>query len=269
MEVARREGDQLVAVAHRPLAVDRDHPVGVTVEREPDLGVRGRDPLGEPLRRGCAAAVVDVAPVRLVAEDLGIRAESPEDGGTDAVRRAVRAVEHHAKPGEVEREGRAQLAHVVVGRALERPHRPDAVALRIVDDGLDRRLGVVVQLAAGRSEELDAVVGVGVVRGGHDRGEVESEPANQDRCRGRGQYSAQHRVAPRGGDPGGEGGLQHRAGLPGVADDQDLRAVALRGARRRAAELGGQVRGQQVADRSPDPVGPEESALCHWPVRLG
>ena len=60
------------------------------------------------------------------------------------------------------------------------------------------------------------------------------------------------------GDPGGEPGLQHRARLARVADDQHLRALGLglrgRGAAQRDRKLGGQL----LPGDPTDAVGSEE-----------
>ena len=80
---------------------------------------------------------------------------------------------------------------------------------------------------------------------------------------GVGRTPAEHRVPSPGGDPGGEGLLQHRARLARVADDQDLRALGLGLQRRRAAQPHGEVRGEQLAHGAPDAIGPEESPLRH------
>ena len=49
-QVCGDERDQLVAVANRAGRVDREHAVAVAVEREPEPGAGGHDPLGERFR---------------------------------------------------------------------------------------------------------------------------------------------------------------------------------------------------------------------------
>ena len=119
------QGDQLVAVVDAAVAVDRQHPVAVAVEGEADLGLGAGDALGQRLEVGGAAAGVDVAPVGLDADRLDLGAEALEDRRRGAVGGAVGAVEDDAAAGEVEREGRLELAQVVVEAAVQLAHAAD------------------------------------------------------------------------------------------------------------------------------------------------
>ena len=82
----------------------------------------------------------------------------------------------------------------------------------------------------------------------------------QQRRAGRGQHAAEQDVAARGGDAGGQGGLEHLAGLARVADDEHARSVGLGLQRGGAAEGERQLRGQQLARDAANAVGPEELA---------
>jgi hypothetical protein len=105
------------------------------------------------------------------------------------------------------------------------------------------------------------------VGGGDDRGALEPEPAHEDRGGGRGQHAGQQRLAPGGGHAGGQRALEHRAGLTGVADDEQAGPLGLRGGPgaldHGAAEAQGQLGGQQLAGHPADAVGPEQSSLRH------
>ena len=68
---------------------------------------------------------------------------------------------------------------------------------------------------------------------------------------------------PAAATPGGEGGLEHRARLAGVAEDQHLRALGAARLGGSAAEGRRQLGGEQVADRPAHAVGAEELALRH------
>ena len=94
-------------------------------------------------------------------------------------------------------------------------------------------------------------------------GQVETQPASEHRCGGRGQDAGEHRVPSPGGDPGRQGLLQHRPRLAGVANDQDLRAIRVGLQGRRPSQPDGEVRGEQLADGPPDAIGPEQSSLRH------
>ena len=82
----------------------------------------------------------------------------------------------------------------------------------------------------------------------------------QQRRAGRGQDAAEQDVAARGGDAGGQGGLEHLAGLARVADDEHARSGGLGLQRGGAAEGERKLRGQQLARDAADAVRPEELA---------
>ena len=213
-----------------------------------------------------AAAGVDVAPVGAVGENRDVRAEAPEDLGGDAVGRAVGAVQQHVEPVEAQiAEARVQLAQVVLvrSRAARAPCRSRVAARHPArvpvpaasaalappppparpQRALDLELVLVGELEAVGAEELDAVVLVGVVRGGDHGGEVEAVARDQQRRGRRRQHAAEQRVSPGRADAGRERGLQHLAGLARVANDQHLRAPRVgqrgRGAAEAQRELGG------------------------------
>ena len=159
--------------------------------------------------------------------------------GADAVGGAVGAVQGDVEAGEVEvGEALVQGAQVVLLGAVQGAHAPDRRARRrrLVQARLDLGLGLVGELEAVGGEELDAVVAVGVVRGRDHGREVEAVAMQQQRRRRRGQHAAEQDVAARGGDAGGQGGLEHLAGLARVADDEHARSVGLGLQRGGAAE---------------------------------
>ena len=150
-QVQRGERDQLVAVDDRAVAVDREHAVAVAVEGEAGVVAPLAHRLREALDVGGAAAVVDVAPVRVGREQVDLGAEAAEDLRRGAVGRAVGAVEQHAPAAQVELgEALVQPAQVVLERAVQPPHGADAgrVRRRVVERRLDLDLGVVVELEA-------------------------------------------------------------------------------------------------------------------------
>ena len=258
------EGDQLVAVHHGACAVHREHAVAVAVEREAHVVAAGRHGLYELLDMGRAAALVDVAAVGLGGHRLHIRAQAAEDLRRHAVGGPMGAVEQHAQPRQVERlEARLELAQVVSARAVELAHpagrRRETLARK--HRALHLALHRVGQLEAVGAEELDAVVLVRVVRGRHHAGEVEAEAADEQRRARRGEYARDQRVPACRGNPGGQRGLEHLAGLACVADDQDLGSVRRRPGGGRTAERQREVGSEKVADGSTNAIGAEEPAL--------
>ena len=129
------------------------------------------------LEVGGAAAGVDVAPVGLGGEHVDVRTEAAEDLRRRLVGRAVGAVEQDVEPMQVEvGEALAQLAQVVVERAMQRAYVADALRdgmRRCLEAPLDGELDLVGQLEAVGAEELDPVVAIGIVRGAEHDGDVE------------------------------------------------------------------------------------------------
>ena len=183
----------LVAVDQVALLVDDDHPVGVAVERDADVGPHFAHLARERLGRGRADFEIDVEPVRLDADLDHLRAELPQRLGSDLVGRAVGAVDHDAQAFERDVAGKRPLGVFDVARldvvdALGAPevrrageHRRDVA----VHQRLDPRLDLVRQLVSVGAEQLDAVVLVRVVRGRNHHPEVAAHRARQHRDRRR------------------------------------------------------------------------------------
>ena len=130
---------------------------------------------------------------------------------------------------------------------------------RRVDRLFDLQLGAVGQLGAVPGEELDAVVGVGVVGGADHDARRRVQGAGQVGDRGRRDRPEQHDVRPGRGEPGLQRGFEHVARDPRVLADDDLPAPAA-GQHRpgRPAELEDEVHGDRwPADLAADPVGAE------------
>jgi hypothetical protein len=261
-----RDRHDLVAVELAALRVDGQHAVAVPVERETDLGSMLGDGGGDVLEVGGSAAFVDVAAVGLGRDRDQIGAEPLEDGRCRPVGRTVRAVEDDLAALQVEFEGAGERAKVIVQGALELADssrgRPGDRTRR--DPVLDPCRGGIVELAPVAAEELDPVVPPGVVGGGNDRPEVEAVLADEDRRRRGRQHAAEEDVGSCRRHPGGQRGFEHVAGFAGVADDQDLRPVALDLGGRGTPERERELRRQDLPDRTPDAVGPEQlDSLSH------
>ncbi len=208
-----------------------------------------------------ATAFVDVAAVGLIGDHRHLGAEPPEDLRSGLEGRTVGTVEQDPPPAQADlREAAVELAQIVLQRAVQRSDATDSPARHrgLGQRRLDLVLGVIVQLVAVGAEQLDPVVLIRVVRGRDHRRHLQTVTAQEHRSGGRRQDTAQQRVAPSGGDAGGDRGLEHVAGFPGVADDQHLwplvPAVQDRGTR----QLERQLRGQEIAGVAPNPVGAEE-----------
>ena len=125
-----------------------------------------------------------------------------------------------------------------------------------IEQFLDFAFDLVAELVAVRPEQLDAVVGVRVMRGRDHHAEIGAHRARQhaDR-RGRDRTGQQDVHADR-GEAGDQRGLDHVAGQAGVLADQDAMAVL--------AVLEHQPGGLADLERQfggNDPVGPAANAV--------
>ena len=88
-------------------------------------------------------------------------------------------------------------------------------------------LDFVVELVAVGAEEFDAVVGVGIVRGGDDDAGVGAQAAGDVGDAGRRQRADEQHVHAHRKDAGGNGVFEHVAGKPRVLADDDFVAAAV------------------------------------------
>jgi hypothetical protein len=163
MQVRRDQSNQIIAVVHAPGPIDGKHPIPVAVIGEAYVRTGGFDKLDQPLGVGGTAVLIDVPAVGLGARQLEVGTERRQDHRAGAVRRPIRTVEGDPHAGEIQPEGGAQLPDVVVEAALQLAHPADPPSGRLLKASLDRGLRIVIELDPARVEELDAVVGEGIV----------------------------------------------------------------------------------------------------------
>ncbi len=190
---------------------------------------------GQRLRMGRAAGVVDVEAVRLIADGDDVGAQLVKDMRGDVIVGAVGAIDHQPEAAQVHVVGKGALAKldIAAGGIVDpldlaqtlggcSPHRP-------VEGGFNGQLGLVWQLGAGGGEELDAVVVIGIVRGGDDYADLQTQGAGQvGDARGR-QRPGQANIDAGGSKAGFERRFEHVAGDPGVLADQHRRPLAVQG----------------------------------------
>ena len=265
------EGEDLVTVDHRPVRVDGEEPIGVAVVRNADIGaVRDHGGL-EVAKMGGATAVVDV-------EAVGARMNLDHLGACEAVGlrghpagRAVGAVDHHAQAVEAVRKRGHEVGHVVgagVGEISDPAHRgTDRPVPRLAEPRLDAVLEVVGQLVATTGEELDAVVGHGIVRGGEHHPDVGAVARGEPRHRRGRENTYPNHVDSGACEPRNDGGLEELAGRTGVTTDDgegtcplaivsSLSQDVSRSHRQVERELGGEL----TVGQAPHSVGAEEPA---------
>ncbi len=179
---------------------------------------------------------------------------------------AVGAVDHDRETAEIDVAARHQRVDVAVAALVPGLDRAQALRLGalpgLLERRLDRGLVGVGQLEAVGAEELDAVVGEGVVRGADHRAGHGVGAADQLGDGRRRDHSQQHHVGARAGEPGREGRLEHRAAAACVAADHHPRAVGEAPAQS-PPDREGELRGQLTVRDPADAVRTEQPPRCH------
>ena len=216
--------------------VDRKAAVGVAVVGEAHVEAVADDEVLQALDVGRAAVDVDVEAVGRVVDDVRLGAHGVEDRLGDRGGRAVGAVEtdldalhREAAGGDQVRDVAVAALHVV-DRAADGVLRGQRHLELAVDVVLDLLEDVLVHLVALGVDELDAVVGVGVVRRGDHDAAVEGALGGLVGEAGRGD-DVQHVGVGAGGDEAGdERALEHVARATRVLAKDDAGLLALAGA---------------------------------------
>jgi hypothetical protein len=253
VQIESDDRQHLVAVDEVAVLVDRDHAVGVAVEREPRVRAGGYDRLLKLGGGGRSAAGVDVGAVGLGVQHAHPRPLNAQRPRRDLERGAVATVDDDRLPVEATTaECGGEMGDVVRGRAQTVVRHAHTCALgpdlgARVDEtlqlGFDAFLGRVGDLAAAAREELHAIVGIRVVAGGdHRRRRVEQMPQVSD-ARGR-QHADALDVGAFAAQAGDERGLEQRPGAASVAPDEERPVGAEHaggGAAERGHELGCEI----------------------------
>ncbi len=235
-----QHGEDLVAVDLRARGVHGQAAVRVAVVGDAEVGPVFDHGLLEQAQVGGAAAVVDVQAVGLGADGDDLGAGPGEGLGRDAGGRAVRLVQDDLQPVEPVGEDADEVGDVLVEALVVAGDPADAGAggpvpggagAVLLVDGLDAVLQLVGELVAAPREELDPVVGHGVVAGGEHHAEVGTQRTGEIRHRRGGQHTDAQDVHARARQTCDDGGLQELAGGAGVAADDGRRPVAREGAR--------------------------------------
>ena len=252
-----------------PLRVGEDRAVGVAVEREADHGVRTGHQLAYPVGVESPAVAVDVRAVRLSVDDRDSRSEFGEEMRGDVGRRSVRAVDGDADAVEPVGERPLEVLDIAVGEEGRAVHPADPQSLgerQLVEPAdlrLDLGLDVIGELMAVRAEELDAVVAHRVVGGGDDDAGIGVDQLGEIGDRGGRDDADEMDVDAERADSRRERALEHVAGDPGVAPDEDLGVLMLsaQDVCGRRAEAKREVRAQLG-------VGDTSDAVCSEQLRM-
>src|SRR6266513_1920201 len=258
--------EQLVAVIRTPGSVDDQDAVAVAVQCNSQVGSLIFHLGDQGLGRGGAKSLIDIETVGPDADRDDVGAQLMEHVGRDVVGRAMRAVDDdlHAFQVELGREGRLAELDVAPAGIVDAPRASQAGGLVAAHWPLhlrfDRRLGAVGQLEAVAGEELDAVVGVRIVRRADDYAGREPQRAREVGDPWRRQRAAKQHIDSRGGEACLERGLDHVARDARVLADQHGRMRPLprqhlaRGIAEPQHEVGGH---RALAHRAAHAVGAE------------
>ena len=222
------DGEQLVAVDDLAVLVDDHHAVGVAIERDADIGAHLAHLAGDGAEVGRTAILIDVHAVRFVADGNHVGAQFPQRAGRDLVGGAIGAIDHDAQSGEIDVARQRALGefNVAVLHAVDALGAAKVVALGQllvqfgIEQVLDLAFDLVRQLEAVWSEQFDAVVGIGIMRGGNHHAEIGAHRAHQHADAGRRDRAGQQDIHTHGREAGDQSGFDHVTGQAGVLADQ-------------------------------------------------
>ena len=227
----------MIAVDGVACGVDEQHAIGVSVEGHAQRGALSHDCGSDVAEVRRAALHIDVAAIGFAGDEDDVSAEQLKELRRNGRSGAMRAVDDDAHARQRHASDLGYPLGVGLGCARGTAGRADVSAGGQVSIGLEEGLNGlffgIEELVAVGAEQLDAVVGIGIVaRADHNarRGTTLQHPP---RHRWRGQDPEPDGVTTGRGDARCECVLEHRAGTTRVASDQD------HGCRMRVAQASG------------------------------
>ena len=233
--VAAADVEDEVAVDHMAALVNGQAAVGVAVVGKAHVKAVLHHKALQLVDVGAAAVHVDVEAVGCVVDDVGLCAQGVKDRASHGGGGAVCAVQANLQALQAEAAGGNEMAdvavatlHVVHGAAdgVAGGQRHLGLAINVV---LDELKDVLVHLEALAVDQLDAVVGVGVVGGGdHDAAvkravdDLEGDARSRDDVKHVG-------VGAGGNQAAHQGALEHVAGAASVLAQDDAGLLGLAG----------------------------------------
>ena len=231
---------------------------------------------------GGPAALVDVVPVGTGMDRQDLGTHPAQGAGRGAGGGPVAGVDDDAQAVEAVGGARQQVLDVVAQGVVIGHHPADVGADRplppLIKSRLDLGLHLVGELVPAAGEELDAVVGHGVVRRRDHHPEVHAELGGEVRNSGRRQDTQHQDVEAGAGQAGHDGRLEELPTGPGITTHDRPRAGTgpssvqlaelaqhVRGGTR---QVQGEVRRQVPVGQPAHPIGPEQRAHDVPPGRL-
>ena len=227
------KGHDLVAIDQRAGFIDDDHAIRVAIERNTDIGAHFVHLLGEGGRVGRPAFLVDVETVRLVVDGNDLGAQFPQCERSHLVSCPVRAIDDDAQTGQGHRAGHRALGEfdVAVMDAIDAfcPAKRILIGQRhvnlTVQHALDGCFDLIRELVAIRTEQLDPVVVVRIVRRRDHDAKIGAQRARKHGNRWRRYGAKQKHVHARGTEAGDQRVFDHIARQPCILAEHDAMAM--------------------------------------------
>ena len=242
---------ELVAVDHLAVLADQHDAVGVAIERDADVGAVHHDTFLQHLRMGRAALGVDVEAVGRHRHRDHLGAQLPQHRRRDLVGGAIGAIDDDLEARQVETTTHRRLHRLDVAAigvveplgAADRPRAGEPDLRRRRDQRLDLGLDRIGELEAVRTEQLDAVVLEGIVRGRDHHADIGAHRPRQEADRRRRHRAQQQHVDADRQEARRYALLDHVAGKPRVLADDDAMAMvaAIEDLARRHADAHGDL----------------------------
>ena len=220
------EIEEFIAVVEAPLGIAHQKPVGIAIERDPEMGLAGQHRGLQGLRMGRADMVVDVQAVGRSAHLDDLCPEFVKHMRCRLIGGAMGAVDNQSEPSQIETRWEGPFAEldVTAGGIIDSPRFAERVGAhathRLVEGGFDLQFHLVGQLVAIGRKKLDAVVIEGIVRGADHHARRQSQCTGEIGHRGCGQRPRQHHIDTGRRKSGLQCRLEHIARDAGVLADQ-------------------------------------------------
>lgn len=240
------DSQNLIAVKHFAFLIGHNDPVRIPIQRKTCIG--------PGLTHHCrhiggiksAAILIDILTIRFVTHHDDFRSEFFEDGGGNAVRRSIRAVDYQFDPFECEFTRKCCLeVDNIAPLGIIYPPRPadfgrrglrQAFDFSAQDEIFHELFGIVWQFEAVAPEDLYPVVFKLIMGCRYDYACIGAHAARDIGNSGSGKRTDQENVDPHGTNTGGNRGFDHISGESRVLSDYDLGPAVLVFEEKRRAE---------------------------------
>ena len=206
-----------VAVDNVSAFIDRKTAVGISVVSKADVKTLLNNVTTQAVNMGGAAINVDVKAIGIVVDDAHVGAKGVKNRLGDRRGRAVSAVKSDLHALQREVRARDQMGDITVTTLHIVDSRPDCIALSERDIRLTVNIGLnlledrLLHFEAIAVHELDAIIGIRVMRGADHDAAVKTAINRLERNTGSGNYVQHIGISARGNQTGDDSSLKHIA----------------------------------------------------------